>query len=159
MNQFDPQIHHRHSIRLQGYDYTQAGAYFVTIAAQGRACLFGEVRDGEMRLSAVGKIVQWEWMRLEEQFPPVELGACVVMPNHIHGIIVIHAAERAPRHVHRRTARQTERRTECRGYPGGSNREKFWPRNPIQHGHFWHGRVAPAWVNQYAGYGNPRRGW
>ena len=94
----NPQIHHRRSGRLKGYDYTQAGAYFVTIATQGRACLFGEVRDGEMRLSAVGKIVQWEWMRLEEKFSHVELGACVVMPNHIHGIIVIHGAERSPRH-------------------------------------------------------------
>ena len=95
---YNPQIHHRRSSRLKGYDYTQAGAYFITIATQGRACLFGEVRDGEMRLSAVGKIVQWEWMRLEEKFPPVKLGACVVMPNHIHGIMVIHAAERSPRH-------------------------------------------------------------
>jgi REP element-mobilizing transposase RayT len=95
---YSPQIHHRRSIRLQGYDYSQAGAYFVTICAWQRGCLFGDVAAGEMRLNAVGKIVEWEWRRLGEGFPNVELGEFVVMPNHIHGIIFIHAAERATRH-------------------------------------------------------------
>ncbi len=94
----NPQIHHRHSIRLKGYDYSQAGAYFVTICAWQRECLFGEVVDGEMHLSAMGKIVQWEWMRLGDAFPHVELGEFVIMPNHIHGIIYIHPEEGATRH-------------------------------------------------------------
>ncbi|ASV76069.1 hypothetical protein THTE_3467 [Thermogutta terrifontis] len=58
---FDPERHHRRSIRLRGYDYTQPGAYFVTVSTQGRASLFGEVADGEMRLNEVGRIVQRCW--------------------------------------------------------------------------------------------------
>ncbi len=81
--------HHRRSIRLQGYDYTQSGAYFVTIVAEGRECLFGEIVDGEMHLNRAGRIVQREWERLPRRFPHVQLDAFVVMPNHIHGIIVI----------------------------------------------------------------------
>ena len=57
-SKFDPQKHHRRSIRLQGYDYSQAGAYYVTIVTQGRECLFGEIIDGEMSLSEYGEIVQ-----------------------------------------------------------------------------------------------------
>ncbi|MCX6082332.1 MAG: hypothetical protein NTW32_22620 [Chloroflexi bacterium] len=56
MTKFDPEIHHRHSIRLPGYDYSQAGAYYVTIVAQARECLFGEVDNGEMKLSSMDKL-------------------------------------------------------------------------------------------------------
>jgi len=91
---FDPQKHHRRSIRLQGYDYSQAGAYFVTIVAyqreppKGAMCLFGEIVKGEMRLNGYGKIVQWEWLELPKRIRYIELGANVVMPNHFHGILV-----------------------------------------------------------------------
>ena len=84
---FDPKIHHRRSIRVQGYDYTQAGAYFVTIVAWQRENLFGEVVNGEMILNNLGQIAYGEWERLEKRFKPVELGAFVIMPNHIHIII------------------------------------------------------------------------
>jgi REP element-mobilizing transposase RayT len=87
---YDPQKHNRRSIRLKGYDYTQPGAYFVTIVAWGRECLFGKVVDGEMRLSAAGRIVEAEWWRLGRQFPNIRLDAFVVTPNHVHAIIVIH---------------------------------------------------------------------
>ena len=90
MNQFDPQIHHRHSIRLQGYDYTQAGAYFVTLATQGRACFFGEVRDGEIQLNPPGQMVERWWVELLHKFPMVGLGEYAIMPNHFHGVIIIH---------------------------------------------------------------------
>jgi REP element-mobilizing transposase RayT len=86
---YDPQKHHRRSIRLNEYDYSQAGAYFVTIVTQQRACLFGEIVDGQMLLNAAGRIVQWEWQRLGQRFPNLQLGPFVVMPNHLHGIIVI----------------------------------------------------------------------
>ncbi|MEJ5342476.1 MAG: transposase [Thermogutta sp.] len=89
---FDPERHHRRSIRLRGYDYTQPGAYFVTVCTQGRASLFGEVADGEMRLNEVGRIVQRCWEAIPEHFPHIELGAFVVMPNHVHGILVITGA-------------------------------------------------------------------
>jgi REP element-mobilizing transposase RayT len=86
---FDPRIHHRQSIRLQGFDYSSAGAYFVTIVARGRECLFGEVVDGDVKLNRFGEIVQWEWLELPKRLQFVELGAFVVMPNHFHGILVI----------------------------------------------------------------------
>jgi REP element-mobilizing transposase RayT len=83
---FDPKIHHRRSIRLKGFDYSQAGAYFVTIVTQGRVPLFGDVVNGEMRLNRYGKIVQAVWFDLPQHYPHVELGAFVIMPNHVHGI-------------------------------------------------------------------------
>jgi putative transposase len=86
---YDPSKSHRHSIRLRGYDYTQAGAYFVTIVARNRECLFGEVVGGEMRVNACGEIVVACWDALPMHFPAVELDAFVVMPNHVHGIILI----------------------------------------------------------------------
>jgi len=85
----DMPLHHRRSIRLKGYDYSQAGAYFVTIVTQGRAPLLGEVVGGVARLSPAGEMVAKWWDELENKFPGVELGAFVVMPNHIHGIINI----------------------------------------------------------------------
>jgi REP element-mobilizing transposase RayT len=93
-HKFDPKIHHRRSIRLKGYDYTQAGAYFVTIVAWQRECLFGEVVDGEtpkggvIRLNDFGVIVKNEWERTAIVRPNVELGWFVVMPNHFHGILI-----------------------------------------------------------------------
>jgi len=86
---FDPQKHHRRSIRLKGYDYSSEGAYYVTIVTQGRECLFGEIVDGEMHINEYGEIVQKWWNELPIHFPNVQLGAFVIMPNHIHGIIFI----------------------------------------------------------------------
>ena len=86
---YDPTRHHRRSIRLKGYDYSQAGAYFITICTQDRACLFGKVVNGEMRLNNAGHMVLAEWNMLPERFPHVVLDAFVVMPNHVHGIVVI----------------------------------------------------------------------
>ena len=88
---YDPRKHHRRSIRLPGYDYTQPGAYFVTFVAHDRECLFGEVVDGVMRLNAFGEIVRDEWFRTAVVRPYVMLDPdeFVVMPNHVHGIIWI----------------------------------------------------------------------
>jgi putative transposase len=90
MPKFDPKIHHRKSIRLPGYDYTQAGAYFVTIVTHNREMLFGEVIDGEMRLNGFGEIAAQTWQWLENQYPYIKLGAWVVMPNHSHAILIIY---------------------------------------------------------------------
>ena len=86
---YDPGLHHRRSIRLKGYDYAQSGAYFVTIVTQGRIPLFGEIIDGEIQLNDTGQsvAVAWEW--LATHYPHVKLDEYVVMPNHLHGIIVI----------------------------------------------------------------------
>ncbi len=92
---YDPRIHHRQSIRLPHYDYAAEGAYFVTICVQDRECLFGEVVDGEMVLSEAGRIVDEAWNNLSRRFPFVDLDAFVVMPNHIHGIVVFREDEGA----------------------------------------------------------------
>lgn len=86
---YNPTIHHRRSIRLKGYDYSQNGAYFVTICTQNRECLFGKIMDGKMVLNDAGKIIQTEWEKLPQQFQNIELDVFVVMPNHFHGIVVI----------------------------------------------------------------------
>jgi putative transposase len=86
---YDPEKHHRRSIRLKGYDYTQPGAYFITICTQGRECLFGEIIDGEMHLNEAGQIVVQTWQDLPNHISNVQLDAFVVMPNHVHGIIII----------------------------------------------------------------------
>ncbi len=86
---FDPKSHHRRSIRLGGYDYTQAGAYFVTICTWQHACSFGEVADGAVRLSPLGRIAGEQWVRLERRFPRSDYSAYVIMPNHMHGIVFL----------------------------------------------------------------------
>jgi REP element-mobilizing transposase RayT len=84
-----PEIHHRRSIRLKGYDYAQAGGYFITVCTQGRVCFFGDVTGEAMQLNEAGRMVASEWHAQANRFPTVRLDAFVVMPNHIHGIIWI----------------------------------------------------------------------
>jgi len=88
---YNPEIHHRRSIRLKGYDYTQPGAYFVTFCAYQRLHLFGEVVNGEVILNGRGKIARDEWFKTAELRPYVKLyeDEFVIMPNHGHGIIWI----------------------------------------------------------------------
>lgn len=86
---FTPDIHHRLSRRLHGYDYRGAGAYFLTICAFQRECLFGEVVEGEVRLTRYGEIVREEWGKTPMLRPDVDLDAFVVMPNHFHAVIFI----------------------------------------------------------------------
>ena len=86
---YDPKVHHRHSIRLAGYDYSQSGVYYVTICTRDRVCLFGGVADGETILNDFGKTVAVSWEWLGTRYDHVELDEWVVMPNHIHGIILI----------------------------------------------------------------------
>jgi putative transposase len=88
---FDPQIHHRRSIRLKGYDYAQPGAYFVTLVTNQREEIFGEVAEGKMRLNPLGEIVREEWLKTAEIRSNLELHGdeYIIMPNHVHGIIRI----------------------------------------------------------------------
>jgi putative transposase len=87
--QYDPEKHHRRSIRLKGYDYSQDGMYFVTICARDRTCLFGEIVEGSARLNPFGEIVSHCWEALPDHYSTVELDGLVVMPNHIHGILFL----------------------------------------------------------------------
>ncbi len=86
---YDPQKHHRRSIRLKNYDYSQPGAYFVTICTEGRRCCFGQIIEGEMHLSDVGQNVQRLWSTIPERFSNVELDHYIIMPNHMHSIIIL----------------------------------------------------------------------
>jgi putative transposase len=86
---YDPSKHHRRSIRLKGYDYSSDGAYFITICTYQRECLFGEVVDGVMELNQVGIGVQACWQALPHHFVNLKLDAFVVMPNHLHGILLL----------------------------------------------------------------------
>jgi len=95
MSNYNPDIHHRRSIRLKGYDYSQAGLYFITICTQNRACLFGEIRRGEhigssnneMILNDAGNMVEHWYYELQNKFHDIKCHEMVVMPNHFHCII------------------------------------------------------------------------
>jgi len=79
---------HRRSIRLKGYDYSQNGAYFITICNQNRECLFGEIIGQKMILNDVGKMIDYQWNELQNKFNNIQLDEYIVMPNHFHGIII-----------------------------------------------------------------------
>jgi REP element-mobilizing transposase RayT len=140
---YNPEIHHRRSIRLKGYDYGQPGAYFVTLCVQDRVCVLGEIVRDAMTLSDWGRIAAQSWLWLEEQYPHVALDVWVVMPNHLHGIVilldddaVIEARHDAPRR-HKPLGQLigafkttcTKRINQLRGTPG----TKFWQRNYYEH--------------------------
>jgi hypothetical protein len=78
------------STRLQNWDYGQPAAYFVTICTQGRKCYFGEVINKKMNLSKIGIIADILWHEIKKHAPNIELGEFVVMPNHVHGILILH---------------------------------------------------------------------
>ena len=85
---YNPNIHHRRSIRLRGYDYTQEGAYFVTICTQNRECLFGNIVDNEMILNPCGEmIISWV-KKIENKYAKIKITSHILMPNHFHAIIV-----------------------------------------------------------------------
>ncbi len=81
--------YHRQSIRLEGYDYRQAGAYFITICVQNMECLLGDIMDGTMVLNHAGQMVKKWWLKLEQKYDNMVLDEYIIMPNHMHGIIVI----------------------------------------------------------------------
>ena len=89
MNRFDPERHHRRTLRLRGYDYSRAGVYAITICTYNRECLFGDVVDGKMFLNDFDRIVLDEWNRIDLVHERIHLDVRVIMPNHFHGIIVL----------------------------------------------------------------------
>ena len=93
MSQYNPLIHHRKSIRLKGYDYSQAGLYFITICCQNHTCLFGEIINDEMVLIDAGKMVEKWYYELEHKYKNIICDVMVVMPNHFHCIIEIVGAD------------------------------------------------------------------
>ena len=86
---YNPQLHHRRSIRLKNHDYASPGGYFVTICTHDREHIFGQIRNREMILNEFGAIATNCWNALPEHFPHIRLDASIVMPNHFHGILWI----------------------------------------------------------------------
>jgi putative transposase len=86
---FNRDKHHRRSIRLKGYDYTQCGAYFVTICSQDRECLFGDIVNGEIRLNEYGEIADACLKGIPKHFSHSDMDYMIVMPNHVHLILII----------------------------------------------------------------------
>jgi putative transposase len=86
---FDPNLHHRRSIRLKDYDYSQPGAYFITICTEGRNCLFGDVVNTWMKLNDYGQLVQSCWDDLPMHYPYLATDAFMIMPNHVHALMVL----------------------------------------------------------------------
>ena len=93
---------------MAGFDYRKPGAYFVTICTRGKSCLFGRVADGVVLLSKAGRIAEEEWLRTAEKRPYVILDAYVIMPNHVHGLVLI-----------------GEHRHDATLHPGGSKSHSF----------------------------------
>ncbi len=125
---YNPSVHHRQSIRLKGYDYSQQGLYFVTICVRSRLCLFGEIKDGEMILNDAGIMIYKWYVELENKFNDIKCLEHVVMPNHFHFIIentgVNVGADlcvRPERNTERNTGQNTERNT---GQNTGQNTER-----------------------------------
>jgi len=88
-NKSDPGKHQRRSIRLKDYDYSQAGAYFVTICMKDMKCILGKIQNGKVRMSRIGRIIYQCWVEIPDHFDSVKLDVFVVMPNHLHGIVHI----------------------------------------------------------------------
>ncbi|WP_017301718.1 transposase [Nodosilinea nodulosa] len=92
---YDPNKHHRRSIRLTGYDYASEGLYFITLCCHQRQHLFGTVVEGTMQLNALGQIVAEEWLKTPEIRPNFALGEWVVMPNHLHGVVIVRPSNKS----------------------------------------------------------------
>jgi REP element-mobilizing transposase RayT len=146
LNHYSPARHHRRSIRLRDYDYSQAGAYFVTICTRNGECLFGKIAGGEMIVNNIGNIVRDEWLRSVDLRKEIDLDGWVMMPNHIHAIVVITDLGRGDRPVAPTTrpgprprslssliagfkSAVTARVNESRGTPG----VPVWQRNYYEH--------------------------
>ena len=86
---YDPDIHHRRSIRLKNHKYTEENAYFLTICTKHKQCLFGDIKESKVRLNRLGVIAFHCWQKIPEHFSHIELDIFVIMPNHLHGILWI----------------------------------------------------------------------
>jgi REP-associated tyrosine transposase len=86
---YNPQLHHRRSIRLKGYDYSSAGHYFITICTQNRDHLFGKINNRQMQLNNAGQMIEKIWIETVNQYPNIKLDEYIIMPNHFHGIVTI----------------------------------------------------------------------
>ena len=84
---YNPEKHHRQSVRLEGYDYSRVGLYFVTVCCWQKECLFGRVVSDTVELTEAGSLAERFWKEIPVRFPSVVLDEFVIMPNHLHGIL------------------------------------------------------------------------
>jgi len=141
-----PEKHHRRSIRLKDYDYSQEGGYFITICTFNRECLFGDVVNGQMCLNEIGRVVVDEWTSSGRIRKEIGLDEFIVMPNHLHGVVIITESnvvgatgrsplQRGPRpkslgaFIAGFKSAATKRINELCGTPG----EPIWQRNYYEH--------------------------
>jgi putative transposase len=89
---YDPDFNHRQSIRLNGYDYSTSGAYFITICTHEREYLFGDIVNEMMEFNIFGNIARWHWQQLTQHHPNIIMDESILMPNHLHGIIVLESS-------------------------------------------------------------------
>ena len=97
---YNPDFHHRRSIRLHGYDYSQAGAYFITMCSYQKQPFFGTIRQNAILLSDIGEMVAEEWLNSAIVRPEIALDGWVIMPNHMHCIVVLHSLVTEEREHH-----------------------------------------------------------
>jgi REP element-mobilizing transposase RayT len=145
-----PFSHRRNSNRLNGYDYTQPGAYFVTIVTQERFCLFGDVINGKMILNPYGKIANDQWMRLNDRFLSNDFSSYVIMPNHVHGVIFMKGAGVAIQDTHNQSS-------SLRPYPGtfvisgslGASVRVYKASVSLRINHLRSPNITPIWQRNY----------
>ncbi|RMF59806.1 MAG: hypothetical protein D6743_15820 [Calditrichaeota bacterium] len=141
---YNPNIHHRRSIRLKNYDYSRAGAYFVTLCTHNRECLFGEIIRGELALNQFGKTADQMWMDIGTRFPHVELDEYVIMPNHMHAILVFTASVGA---IHESPLRMSVRERRNMALPKLIGRFKMLSAKRINE--LRHTSGTPVWQRNY----------
>ena len=95
---YDPSIHHRKSIRLKDYDYAESGLYFFTVCCHEKKALLGHIENGEIKLNELGEIVHETWLDLPNHYAEIGLDEFIIMPNHIHGIVIMKSSS-AKRHA------------------------------------------------------------
>jgi len=122
----------RRSLRLPAYEYSQAGAYFITVCTQGRVTLFGEVIGCDVQLNEMGMIVQQAWDDLPTHYQGIDLDAFIVMPNHVHGVIVL-ADEPATRHAIPEIVRGFKTFSDRRVNERADRRGGLWQRGYYEH--------------------------
>jgi putative transposase len=123
MGMADKELPNRKSIRLKEYDYARAGAYFVTICSWNKQCVFGTVEEDTVQLNELGRVVESCWQEIPEHFAKVELDEFIIMPNHIHGIIILNDQEdyTCRDTIHRVRESSGESKTESFGNPTASS--------------------------------------
>ncbi len=123
MNAYNPKKHDGKSIRLKGYDYAQAGLYFVTLCVQNRKAIFGSIRNGKMHLNLLGRIAEQEWRNTAEIRKNCSLGPFIIMPNHFHAIISIDYTIKASESIGEFKSPSQSLGAIIRGYKGATTKK------------------------------------